>query len=276
MNTNIFSLQNGLPYGAIPFDQIDSKTYGEIIKAGISDAKQAIDKIKTQRALPDFTNTIAAMEFASLPLERASGVFFNLMNACTNPDIDAQADGISAMLAEYGNDIQLDVVLFEKIKAVYDRQSEMNLDKESATLLKKYYQDFVRNGALLNGEKKELLRAIDKELAQISPRFGQNLLKATNAFTLKVTRATDLAGLPESAITAARETAAEAEATNEWHFSLQAPSLIPFMTYAQNRELRKQLWTASNQRSITGEFSNTELCERIAELRAQRAQLLGY
>ncbi len=276
MNLQLFSLQNGLPYGAIPFNQLEPKHFTEVIRTGIEQAKTAIEKIKTQRALPDFKNTIEALEFASLPLERASGVYFNLQHACTHPDIDAQSDAISGLLAEYGNDIQLDAGLFAKIKAVHDQADSLNLNKEQKMLLKKYYEDFVRNGALLNEALKEKLRELDKELAQLTPRFGQNLLKATNAFLLKVTKESDLAGLPDSAKLAAKEAATEKDEPEAWFFSLQAPSYIPFMTYAQNRDLRRQMWLASNQRSLTGEFSNSELCEHLAELRAARAQLLGF
>lgn len=276
MNLQLFSLQNGLPYGAIPFDRLDPKKFSELIKGGIEQAKGTIEKIKSQRATPDFKNTIEALEFASLPLERASGVYFNLQHACTHPDIDAQSDTISAMLAEYGNDIQLDAALFAKIKAVFETKDSLHLNTEQNMLLKKYYEDFVRNGALLNESQKEKLREIDKELAQLTPRFGQNLLKATNAFTLKITDEKDLAGLPESARNAAKETATEKGEPKAWFFNLQAPSYIPFMTYAQNRKLREQLWLASNQRALHGENKNTELCERLAELRAQRAQLLGF
>lgn len=276
MDLQLFSLNNGIPFNAIPFQQLEPQKFTDLIKMGIEQAKATIEKIKSQRATPDFKNTIEALEFTSLPLERASGVFFNLMHACTSPEIDAQADQISTLLAEYGNDIQLDTLLFAKIKSVYDQQKNFSLNPEQTTLLKKYYEDFVRNGALLDEKQKEKLREIDKELAQIAPRFGQNLLKATNAFVLKIKDSKDLAGLPESAITAAKETAQENKAADEWHFTLQAPSYIPFMTYAENRELRKKLWLASNQRAFTDEFSNRELCERIAELRAQRAQLLGF
>ncbi len=280
MNLQLFSLSNGLPHSAIPFDQVNNSEFTSLLKEGIAQAKLTIEKIKTQRALPDFENTIEALEFTSLSLERASGVFFNLMHCCTSPEIDAQADQISAMLAEHGNDIQLDEILFSKIKTVYDQRAQLNLTSEQQMLLKKYYEDFARNGALLNAQQKDQLREIDKELAQITPRFGQNLLKATNAFSLKIKDAKDLEGLPDSAIKAAEETAKENGAnkntTDEWHFSLHAPSLMPFMTYAKNRELRRQMWTATNQRAFRDEFSNTALCERIAVLRAERAQLLGY
>jgi peptidyl-dipeptidase Dcp len=276
MDLQFFSLKNGLPYGAIPFDRIQHKDFNDVIKRGIAQAKETIEKIKTQPAAPDFKNTIEALEFASLPLERASGVYFNLQHACTSAEIDAQSDTIAALLAEYGNDIQLDAALFTKIKDVYDKREQLHLNTEQAMLLKKYYEDFARNGALLNEQQKEQLREIDKELAQITPRFGQNLLKATNAFALKINDPNDLAGLPETARKAAQEAALEKGDQQSWHFSLQAPSYIPFMTYAQNRELRRQMWLASNQRSFQGEFDNSELCERIAELRAQRAQLLGY
>lgn len=271
-----FSLKNGLPYGAIPFGKIPSTAYLEIIETAIQAARANIEQIKSQRAAPDFKNTIEALEFSSLPLERASGVFFNLLHACSDNDLEAQSDAVSSKLAEYSNDIQLDEVLFDKIKTVHQNQARENLNQEQTMLLKKYYEDFARNGALLSPDKKEKLREIDRELAQLTPRFGQNLLKATGAFLLTLADKKDLDGLPESAVQAAAQAAVEKNLPGQWCFSLQAPSYLPFMTYAKNRALREKLWFAYNQRSLNDAFSNKELCEQIAHLRARRAQLLGY
>jgi len=274
--TELFTLNNGFPHGAIPFPKIPTASFTEIIDAAISQARTNIEKIKTQREVPNFKNTIAAMEFSSLALERASGVFFNLLHCCSDENIEKQSDSLSAKLAEYSNDIQLDEALFNRVKVVYENQASENLNKEQKMVLKKYYEDFVRNGALLTPEKKQTLREIDKELAQITPRFGQNLLKATTAYLLTITDEKDLAGLPDTAIQAAKELAKEKNQPNAWCFSLQAPSYIPFMTYASNAKLREEIWRAYNQRAFKDSFSNTELCEKIAELRAKRAQLLGY
>jgi len=272
----LFSLKNGYPHGAIPFDKIPTDQYASIIDAAITAARANIERIKTQRDTPTFKNVIEALEFSSLPLERASGVFFNLLHCCSDANLEKQSDTVSAKLAEYGNDIQLDEALFAKIKAVHDNQAGENLNDEQKMVLKKYYDDFKRNGALLSPDKKEKLRELDRELAQLTPRFGQNLLKATTAFLLTVTDEKDLAGLPDSAKQAAKELAREKNQPEAWCFSLQAPSYIPFMTYAENSALREKMWRAYNMRAFGDTYSNSELCEKIAGLRADRAALLGY
>lgn len=272
----LFSLKNGYPHGAIPFDKISSAEFSQILGEAIKLARTNIEQIKASRDLPTFKNTIEALEFSSLPLERASGVYFNLLHCCSDSTLEQQSDAISAMLAEYGNDIQLDEGLFAKIKAVWDNQDKENLNQEQKMVLKKYYDDFKRNGALLSPDKKNTLREIDKELAQLTPRFGQNLLKATTAYLLTVTNEQDLAGLPESALQAAKELAKEKNQPEAWCFSLQAPSYVPFMTYAESGSLREQMWRAYNQRAFGDTYSNSELCEKIASLRADRARLLGY
>lgn len=275
--TNLFSITNSFPHGAIPFHLLPPENFVSLIEKGIAESQATIAAIKNQKESPTFKNTIEALEFSGLTLDRTSSVFFNLLNCCSNPTLEEASDKISSLLATFSNDIQLDEVLFSRIKHVYDNRENENLNREQHMLLKKYYEDFVRNGARLSAEDKVKLRAIDGEQAQLAPKFGQNLLKATNAFTMLIEKKEDLAGLPESAISAAREMAKEKGHAEGWMVSLHAPSFIPFMTYASNRELRKKLWTAYNQRSFAGtENSNKELCENIARLRAERAILLGY
>ena len=226
--------------------------------------------------MPNFINTIEAMEFADIELERITTTFFNLFSACSNDTFDKESDTVSTLLAELGNDIQLDEQLFEKIKTVYDNQEQDNLSPEQTILLKKYYENFSRNGALLNNDDKTKLRSIDSELAPLGPKYSQNLLNSTNAFHLEVTDAKDLEGLPQTAIVSAKELAVSKEKHDSWLFSLQAPSFMPFMTYCSNRKLREQLWMAYNTRAFSGETSNEKNCERISELRHQRALLLGF
>jgi peptidyl-dipeptidase Dcp len=274
---NLFSIQNGYPHGAIPFDKIPSKDFLSLIEKGIEESRSNIDKIKQNTDPATFQNTIEALEFSGLKLDRISSVFFNLLNCCSDEVLEAAADQISTLLASFSNDVQLDATLFSRIKYVFENQKSENLNREQIMVLKKYYEDFVRNGALLSDSDKEKLRALDTELAQSAPKFGQNLLKATNNFLMEITDEKDLAGLPPSAVSAAKQLATEKGKPDSWMISLHAPSYIPFMTYAENRELRKKLWTEYGQRSFkSDEFSNKELCESIATLRGRRAQLLGY
>lgn len=273
---NLFSLDNGQPFNAIPFNDVPFEKYLPLIKEAIEKSRADIEKIKTQKEAPTFANTIEAMEFSGIELERLSSVFFNLFNACSNEVFDKESDVVSTLLAQFSNDIQLDEQLFDRIKKVYDQKDQENLNTEQLSLLEKYYQDFVRNGALLDTEKKQKLRDLDGQMAQLGPRYSQNLLNATNAFLLEVTNQEDLKGLPQNAIESAKELAEKKEKPDSWLFSLQAPSFIPFMTYCPNRELRKELWMAYNQRAFKGHNSNIELCEKIAKLRAERAKLLGF
>ncbi|MBY0317050.1 MAG: M3 family metallopeptidase [Bdellovibrionales bacterium] len=271
----LFSLKNNSPFSAIPFDKIQLQDFSEWIKTGIAEVQKRMDAIASNPEKPTFKNTIEAMEFSGLELDRATTCFFNLLHACSDPALDAQSNEISARLAEHGNNILLNDKIFARVKAVHDANEELTVEQRS--LLDKYYQDFTRNGALLSTEDKARLRELDKELAQMTPQFGQNVLKATNAFKLIITDEKDLAGLPDSAKQAAKETAEEAGQKNAWIFSLQAPSYVPFMTYCDRRELRQQMWIAYNQRSyLPGENSNRELCERIVLQRARRAELLGF
>jgi len=263
-------------HNTAPFSQIKIEDYVPAFNEGIILAKAEIDAIVNNPEAPTFENTVVAMDFAGDILDRLSSIFFNLNSAETNDEMQKIAQEVSPLLSEFGNDITLNAALFAKIKAVYDQKETLNLNPEQTTLLDKKYKSFSRNGANLPEEKKDKLREIDKELSMLSLQFGENVLAETNAFELHLTNITDLAGLPEGTIEAARLLAKEREKEG-WIFTLDHPSYVPFLTYADNRELRKKMAIAFGARSFqNNEYDNQENVLKIAKLRFERANLLGY
>ena len=224
-----------------PFSAIKTEDFMPAFKEGIEMARKEIDDIVANPEVPTFGNTIAAMSYSGEVLERVSGIFFNLHSAETNDEIQKIAMEVSPLLSEFGNDIRLNKQLFERVKAVYDKRNSLTLTPEQTTLLEKKYKSFSRNGANLPEDKKARLREIDKELSKLSLEFGENVLAETNAFQLHITNEADLSGLPEGTIEAARELAMSLEKEG-WVFTLDYPSYVPFLTYADNRELRKKKW----------------------------------
>lgn len=259
-----------------PFSQIKNEDYLPAFNEGIAKAKAEIDAIVNNTEEPTFENTIAAMSYSGEMLERVSGIFFNLHSAETNDEIQQIAQEISPLLSEFGNDIRLNRELFERVKVVYEKKDSLNLTVEQQTLLDKKYKSFSRNGANLPEDKKNKLREIDKELSKLSLQFGENVLKETHAFQLHIIDEADLSGLPEGVIEAARETAAGAEKEG-WLFTLDYPSYVPFMTYADNRKLRKKMAIAFGAKGFQkNEYDNQETVLQIVKLRHERANLLGY
>lgn len=273
---NILTQKFNTKHDTAPFSQIKNEDYLPAFKEGIASAKAEIDAIVNNPSEPDFDNTIAALSFSGEMLERISSIFFNLHSAETNDEIQKIAQEVSPLLSEFGNDVRLNKALFERVKAVYDKRTSLNLTPEQATLLEKKYKGFSRNGANLPEDKKTKLREIDKELSKLSLQFGENVLAETNAFQLHITDEKELAGLPEGAIEGAREMAMTQEKEG-WIFTLDYPSYVPFMTYADNRELRKKLALAFGAKGFqNNEFDNQEIVLQIVKLRHERANLLGY
>ena len=263
-------------HNTAPFSQIKIEDYVPAFQEGISLARAEIDAIVNNPEAPTFENTVVAMDFAGDTLDRLSSIFFNLNSAETNDEMQKIAQEVSPLLSEFGNDITLNAALFAKIKAVYEQKESLDLTPEQTTLLDKKYKSFSRNGANLPEDKKDQLREIDKELSMLSLQFGENVLAETNAFELHITNISDLAGLPEGTIEAARLLAKEKEKEG-WIFTLDHPSYVPFLTYADNRELRKKMAIAFGARSFqNNEFDNQENVLKIAQLRFERANLLGY
>ena len=263
-------------YNTTPFSKIKNEHYQPAFVKAIELAKKEIDVIVENSENPTFKNTIEALDFSGELLGRVSSIFFNLNHAETSGEIQLIAKEVSPLLSEFGNDIGLNQKLFQKIKVVYDKKSELNLTTEQTTLLEKNYKSFVRNGANLNDTDKEILRDIDKELSQTSLSFGENLLAATNKYELHLINPDDLAGLPEGVVEAAAMIAKEKEKKG-WVFTLDYPSYIPFMTYADSSDLRKEISFGSGSKTNKGDdFDNQKNVLRIVELRHQRANLLGY
>lgn len=264
------------PFESAPFSKIKIEDYKPAFIQAIEEAKAEIDAITANPEAPTFANTIEAMELSGEKLGRISSIFFNLNSAETNDEIQEIAQEVSPLLSEFGNDVRLNQDLFERIKVVYNQKDSLNLTDEQAYLLEKKYKGFSRNGANLNEEDKNKLREIDKQLAMLSLQFGQNVLAETNAYELIITDENDLKGLPQYAIDQAK---ADAEQKNHegWLITLQAPSYIPFMQYAENRELREKLFRANGVKAYqNNEFNNEENVKNIVKLRHERAKILGY
>ncbi len=264
------------PFETAPFHLIKNDHYLPAIQEAIKLAKEEIQAIKSS-PLPDFENTIAALDLSGEKLNIISSVFFNLNSAETNDTIQALAREISPLLTAHSNDILLDEELFSRIQQVYEQRDLINLTEEQKTLLDKTYKAFVRNGAKLNDTQKVRLREIDKELAQLSLKFGENVLSETNKYELLVENEDDLAGLPDAVKEAAAQTAEEKGKPGKWVFTLAFPSYIPFMTYAEKRELRKELFIAYNTKSCKGdELDNKQHITDMLRLKHERVNLLGY
>ena len=263
-------------YNTPPFSKIKNEHFKPAFKEAIIIAKNEINNITNNSDSPSFENTIVTLDFSGELLGRISSIFFNLNSAETSDEIQNIAKEVSPLLSEFSNDIGLNEVLFKRIKTVYDKKDSLDLSSEQITLLETNYKSFVRNGANLNDTDKNILRNIDKELSQTSLNFGENVLAATNNYQLHLTNKSDLAGLPKGVLEAAAITAKENDKEG-WIFTLDFPSYMPFMTYADNRELRKEMAFASGSKTYKGdELDNQENVLKIVELRYKRAQLLGY
>ena len=266
------------PHETVPFDKIRLEDYEEAFIEGIRRDDEQIEKTINNSDAPTFDNTIINVDddkdgYYDL-LSRVSTVFFNLLSAETNDEMDALAQKIQPMLTKHANDVRLNKELFKRIKAVYDNHRE--LTPEEQRLLENCYDGFVRSGALLDDEGKEKLRKLTEEASMLSLQFSQNLLKETKAFTLDITDKNDLDGLPDTAVEAAA-TAAKEHNKSGWLFTLDYPSYSPFMTYSTKRELRKEMYMQRNTLCThDNKENNIEICKRIVNLRREIAQLLGY
>lgn len=264
------------PYNTAPFSDIKNTDFLPAFKAAIEKAKSEIDAIIANSENPTFQNTIEALDYSGEELDRISSIFFNLNSAETNDQIQKIAQEVSPLLSEFSNDITLNENLFKRVKVVYDSKSELDLSTEQQTLLDKKYKGFSRNGANLKKSDKEKLRAIDKELSQLKLKFGEHILAETNKFEMLLTNEADLSGLPEGAKEAAR-LLAESKGKEGWLITLDYPSYIPFMTYADHRALREKLSKAFGSKGFKNDdLDNQDIVLRIANLRYQRAQILGY
>lgn len=265
------------PFDTAPFSKIKNEHFKPAFLQSIEEARAEIDAITENTDAPTFENTIEALEFSGQQLDRISSVFFNLNSAETNEEIQKIAQEISPLLSEFGNDITLNEALFKRVKAVYDQKDNLELTVEQNTLLDKKYKSFSRNGGNLSEDKKKRLREIDAKLAKLKLTFGENVLAETNKFQLHLTDESDLDGLPEGAKEAAAQLATSKGKEDGWLITLDYPSYIPFMKYAKNRALRKELSLAFGSKGFhNDELDNQENVLEIAKLRFERANLLGY
>jgi peptidyl-dipeptidase Dcp len=264
------------PFDTAPFASLKTEHFLPAVQQEIANTQKEIDAIVQNSAEPSFENTIEALDYSGKQLDRITSIFFNLNSAETNPEIQKLAQEISPLLTAFSNDIALNQALFERVRKVFEQKDKLQLTAEQKTLLDKKYKSFARNGANLPEEKKEILRQLDSELAKLSLQFGENVLAETQAYQLHISDASKLKGLPESALEAAQQLA-EKQNLKGYVFTLDFPSYQPFMTYVENRDLRKELFLAYATRAYQkARHDNRDIVLQIVKKRHQRAQLLGY
>ncbi|HQX05067.1 MAG TPA: M3 family metallopeptidase, partial [Flavobacterium sp.] len=272
MLTEVFQTK----HNTAPFSQIKLDDYKPAFEETIAKAKAEIDEIINNSAAPTFENTIEALDFSGEALDRLSSIFFNLNSAETCDEMQKIAQEVSPLLTAFSNDISLNEDLFKRVKSVYNQKDKLTLTTEQSTLLDKKYKSFTRNGALLSQDKKVRFREIDTELAKLKLTYGENVLAETNNYQLQITNEADLKGLPDGAKEMAASLA-NSKGLDGWVFTLDFPSYLPFVTYVENRELRKEIAIAAGKKAFqNNEFDNKEITLKIAKLRYERANLLGY
>ena len=276
-SANPFFAKYSTPFEVPPFDKIKNEHYIPAFERGMAEQKKEVEAIVSNRSKPTFENTIRALDESGALLSRVSLVFGGLGSANTNPGLEKIQLEMSPKLAAHSDEINLNPKLFERVKAVWDNRDREKLTPEELYVLENEYKGFVRNGANLSPEKKELLKQLNQELSVLGVRFGQNVLAETNSFIMIVDKVSDLKGLPQSAIDAAASTAKAAGYEGKWAFTAQKPSWIPFLQYAENRELKKKLYAGWLDRGNHGDDKdNKAILAKMMSLRAKKAQLLGY
>lgn len=274
-NQNPFFEQYKTPHGTVPFNQITLSDYEPAFTEGMKQQTEEIERIIRNSEAPTFENTIVALEKSGELLERVSTVFFNLNSAETSDEMQALAQEIIPALTAHGNSINLNEELFQRIKAVYDQKEKLVLSPEQQKLLHDTYTQFIRRGANLTGEAKEKYKELSTKLSTFTLQFSERNLKENNAYKMVITNQEELSGLPESTIEAA-ELAAKENNMEGWVFTLDAPSYAPFMKYAENRELRKELYLAYNTKcTLENEYNTEELIRQIVNTRREIAQLFN-
>ncbi|MBN2172607.1 MAG: M3 family metallopeptidase [Bacteroidales bacterium] len=276
-DSNPFYQEYGTPFEVPPFEKIKTEHFMPAFIEGMKEQEAEIEAITNNAELPSFEKTIVAMDRSGQLLTRVSNVFYNLTSANTNDSIQAISKEIAPLLSAHKDNISLNVKLFERVKSVYEQKEALDLDAEQSMLLDKTYKNFVRGGANLPDDKKERFRKINEELSVLTVEFDDHLLAETNSFQLVIDNEGDLSGLPEFVREMGAEDAKTAGLEGKWLFTLHKPSLIPFLQYADNRELREKIFKGYiNRGNNNNEYDNKEIAAKIAMLRAERANLLGY
>ncbi|WP_257306362.1 M3 family metallopeptidase [Geothrix campi] len=265
------------PFGVPPFADIKEDHFLPAFREGMARQKAEVATIADAKEAPTFANTIVALDLSGQFMDRVGSVFFNLTGAETNPKLQAVNREVMPLMAAHRDDINLNAKLFQRVKAVWDARATLKLDPDQARLLERTYKGFVRSGAALTADQQTRMRAINAEQSKLGVDFGDRLLKATKAFQVVVEKPADLAGLPEGVRMAAAAAAKKAGKEGQWLFTLDGPSIWPFLEYAQNRELRKRLLTGYLERcNQGGETDTNAIVAQVAALRVEKAQLLGY
>ena len=273
---NPFFEKYNTPHETAPFDKIKVEHFEPAIREGMRQHAEEVEAIVSNSDAPTFENTIVALETAGELLSRTMSVFGNLQGAETNDDLLALAKKMAPAMNEHSNNIRLNEKLFARVKSVYNQMDQLNLTVEQKRLLDKTYKSFVRYGANLSHEDQQKYRKLSEKLNLLSIQFGQNNLKETNEYVMLINNIDELAGLPEDELASAAQTAKE-KGLEGWAFTLQAPSYIPFMKYAQNRDLRRQLYMAYNTKCTNdNDYNNIEIVKDIVNTRMEIAQLLGF
>ncbi|MCR4849236.1 MAG: M3 family metallopeptidase [Bacteroidales bacterium] len=274
---NPFLTEYQTPFKVVPFDKIKTEHYKPAFEAGMKEQIAEIDAIVNNTEEPTFQNTILPLDKSGQTLNRVSNVFFNILECNTDDELQALAEELLPMLSKHGDAISMNPQLFEKIDYVYQHRNETGLDDQQIRVVEKYHEDFVRSGAALDDEKKAELSQINEQLSTLSLQFGNNLLKENSGFKLVIEDEKDLAGLPQGSIDAAAQQAKADGMEGKWVFTLSKPSLIPFLQFAENRELRKQMYLAYYNRGDNGnEYDNKDIIKEMLRLKQQKAQLLGF
>jgi Zn-dependent oligopeptidase len=262
-------------HGAYPFDVVKPEHFLPALKAAVSSAQTQLEKFK-QDSRTDFQHVVVEKGDITEQVDYIAGIFFNLHSAECSEELEKISPEMSEILTRFGNDISLDPDIFQKIKACHDSRFDQNLSKEELMIIEKTYKSFVRNGALLADSEKDRMRELDEKLAKLTLTFSQNVLKATNEYLLEITDKNDLEGLPASVIEAAAEMAEKKGKAGSWCFTLDAPMVVPFLTYAKNRELRKKIFLAHSSKAFNDKYDNQENLKEILKLRMERAKILGF
>lgn len=271
--TNPLLQPSPLKNSAVPFNLLKPEHFPDALDAALKHGREVLTRIKESPA--SFDNTFRGLEACTEEMEFVFTLFNNLLAADTNDKLQELSMSLGPKVAAFANDILLDGVLFEKVEEVYGQRKNLALSAEQIQLVEKVYRDFQRSGAALTNEKKDRLRAIDERLSQLNPKFRENILKATNEFELWIENEADLAGLPASVRTAAKEAAGEKGQASKWLFTLHHPSFVPFMTYSEKRELREKMYRAFSSRAFGGKYDNRDTILEIVGLMKEKAQLLG-
>ncbi|HCC70789.1 MAG TPA: peptidase M3 [Bacteroidales bacterium] len=274
---NPFFTEYNTPFGVPPFDKIKVEHFIPAFEKGMEIHKKEVEAILSNEEEPTFKNTIIAMDNSGELLTRVAYTFFGLSSANTSPELQAVQMEISPRLAKHTDEISLDPRLFERVEVVYNNRESYNLTDEEGFLLGHIYKDLVRNGSALKPEKKEKLKEMNQKLSVLSVQFDQNVLAETNNFILEISKEEDLDGLPESVVNAAAEAAHARDLEGEWIFTTQKPSMLPFLQYSEKPKLREKLYNAYlNRGNNNNDYDNKKILAEMMEIRADRAQLLGY